>query len=138
MEDPHFLSPALEQKLVAWVQQWYPWHQAIFIGFNGLLTALNVWTGKPWWALWPLVITGGVFTLHYLIYKTSMIDDAWVEERAGDLYDRSYDQGHIESIAGRHDLETPLQRTERELLERKARREQARAAARRVKTGGKP
>ena len=56
-----------------------------------------------------------------------MVDDDWVNERANDLYDRSYDQGHIDSIAERHDMETSVQRTERELRERAARREAARA-----------
>ena len=124
-------TPNLEEQVVSWAQATYPWHRAFFIGFNGLLTGINLWTGAPWWALWPLVITGGLFTLHYLIYKTSMIDDAWVDERAGDLYDRSYDQGHIDSIAGHHDMETAMQRTERELRERMAKR--AAEAERRVK-----
>jgi hypothetical protein len=51
-----------------------------------------------------------------------MVSDEWVDERATDVYARSYDQGHIDSIAGQHDLETPLERTERELKERHARR----------------
>ena len=120
-------APSLEDKLVSWAQVTHPWHRAFFIGFNGLLTALNFWTGAPWWALWPLVITGGLYTLHYLIYKTTMIDDAWVEERAGELYDRSYDQGHIDAIAGHHNMETAMQRTERELRERVAKREAEKA-----------
>lgn len=115
----------LEAQVTYWAQLIYPWHRAFFIGFNGLLTAINLWTGKPWWALWPLVITGGLFTLHFLIYKTTIIDEAWVDERAGDLYDRSYDQGHIDSIAGQHGMETAMERTERELRERMKRREAA-------------
>lgn len=118
---------SFEDQLIAWTQRTYPWHRALFIGLNGLLTVLNLYTGKPWWALWPLVISGGLFTLHYLIYKTTLVDEAWVDERAGDLYDRSYDQGHIDSIAGRHDMETAMQRTERELRERMAKREAAKA-----------
>jgi hypothetical protein len=116
-----------ERELMRWAQRSYPWHRAFFIVFNGGLTALNLWTGKPWWALWPLVITGGLFTLHYLIYKTTLIDDEWVDERAGDLYDRSYDQGHIDSIANHHGMETAMQRMERELQERVARREAKKA-----------
>ncbi len=118
----------LEEKIVAWTQRTYPWHQMFFFGLNGLLTAVNLYTGAPWWGLWPLVITGGLFTLHYLVYKTTLIDDAWVDERAGDLYDRSYDQGHIDSIAGHHNMETAMQRTERELRERVAKREAAKQA----------
>lgn len=88
----------------------YPYHRAVFIGLNVLLTAVNVYTGKPWWALWPLLLTGFVFMVHYLIYKASTIDDAWVDERAADLYDKSYDQGHIKAIAGHHEMETAADR----------------------------
>lgn len=88
----------------------YPYHRAAFIALNVLLTAVNIYTGKPWWALWPLLITGVVYMVHYLIYKASTVDDAWVEERAADLYDKSYDQGHINSIAGHHEMETAADR----------------------------
>jgi hypothetical protein len=104
--------------LFAWAQWTYSWHRAVFIGLNLLLTAINIWTGPPWWGIWPLLITGALFTLHYLIYKSSMVDDAWVDERAADLYDRSYDQGHIDSIAGQHGFETPIDQKSREVQER--------------------
>lgn len=120
-------TPDLEVQVVRWAQGTYPWHRNFFVGFNGLLTAINFYTGAPWWALWPLVITGGLFTLHYLVYKTTLIDDEWVNERAGDLYDRSYDQGHIDSIAEHHDMETTMQRTDRELRERSQRKAELRA-----------
>jgi 2TM domain len=88
----------------------YPYHRAVFVGLNVLLTVVNVYTGKPWWALWPLLITGFVYMVHYLIYKASTVDDAWVDERAADLYDKSYDQGHISAIAGQHEMETAADR----------------------------
>jgi hypothetical protein len=108
--------------LFRWAQATYGWHRVAFIAVNVVITAVNVWSGPPWWGVWPLLITGALFTLHFLIYKTSMVSDEWVDERATDVYARSYDQGHIDSIAGHHDIETPLERTERELKERHARR----------------
>lgn len=104
----------LEAQVSSWAQRTYHWHLAFFIGFNVLLTAINLWTGKPWWALWPLVITGGAFLLHFLVYRTSLVTDEWVDDRASDIYGRSYDTGHINSIADRHNLETIAQRKERE------------------------
>ena len=109
-------------QLTAWVQRTYGWHRAAFIALNVVITAINIWMGPPWWGIWPLLITGALFTLHFLFYKASVVDDAWVEDRAADLYDRSYDQGHIDSIANQHDLETPLDRKEREIEERRATR----------------
>lgn len=99
-------------------QRYYPWHRNFFVAFNVILTAVNIYAGPPWWALWPLVITGGLFLLHFLVYKTSMVDEAWVEERAAEVYDRSYEQSHIEVIAERSGLETP---DERRRAQRKAR-----------------
>jgi len=103
-------------------QATYGWHRAAFIVVNLVITAVNIWSGPPWWGVWPLLVTGALFTLHFLIYKTSMVSEGWVDERATDVYARSYDQGHIDSIVGHHDLETPLERTERQLKERHARR----------------
>ena len=95
-------------------QATYGWHRAAFIAANMVITAVNVWSGPPWWGVWPLLVTGALFTLHFLIYKTATVSDKWVDERAADVYARSYDQGHIDSIAGHHDLDTPLDRTQRE------------------------
>lgn len=105
-------EPRLEDRLLKLVLRTYLWHFAAFIVLNVALTALNIWTGPPWWGLWPLVITGGLVTLHYLVYKTAQIDDQWVDDRAADIYGRSYDQGHIDSIANRHDLQTPPRQSE--------------------------
>lgn len=102
----------------AWLVAAHPYHRALFIGFNVLLTAINLYTGKPWWALWPLLITGVVYTVHFLIYSAVTLDDDWVDERAADLYDKSYDQGHINSIADRYELETASAR--RDEAERRA------------------
>jgi len=118
-EDEFFGQPfeARWQAIMAWLVRYYKWHLSVFIVLNVLLTIANIVSGPPWWGLWPLVITGAAFTLHYLIYKTATVNDRWVEERAADLFDKSYDQGHIESIAGRHELETPLGRWQREAHE---------------------
>ena len=108
--------------LFRWAQATYGWHRAAFIAVNLVITTVNIWNGPPWWGVWPLLITGALFTLHFLIYKTSMVSDEWVDERATDVYERSYDQGHIDSIAGHHDLETPLERTERHARRKRQRR----------------
>jgi len=39
-----------------------------------------------------------VFAVHYLVYKTGTVDDAWVEERTLDLRSKSYDMKHIDDI----------------------------------------
>lgn len=76
----------------------YPLHRAVTLALNGLLTVANFFTGTPWWAVWPLLVTGFALGLHYLVYKVRTTDDEWVQQRVDDLHDRSYDRGHIEVI----------------------------------------
>jgi len=73
-------------------------HFAAFLAVNLLLTAVNIATGAPWWAFWPLVAWSLPLTVHYLVYKASTIDDAWVDERVEDLRSKSYDLSHIDDI----------------------------------------
>jgi hypothetical protein len=114
-------------RLFAWAQRTYRWHRALFIGLNVAITAVNVSMGPPWWGVWPLLVTGLLFTLHFLVYRTSLVDEDWVDERAAEIYDRSYDQGHMEAIAGGHRLETPLERKQRDQRKRRQARKQGRA-----------
>ena len=105
---------------IAFLQRIYPWHRFGFISFNVILTVFNIATGPPWWGLWPFLITGLFFAIHYLIYKASVIDEEWVDERAADLYYKSYDQGHIDSIADRNEMEKVNDRLIAEMRQRRA------------------
>lgn len=73
-------------------------HLQTFVLFNALLTAINIYTGAPWWAFWPLVVWGLVLLLHFLFHRARAVDEAWVEERTLDLRSKSYDLGHIDEI----------------------------------------
>lgn len=76
----------------------FRWHAWCFLAFNLALTAINVATGRPWWALWPLLATGLALGVHYMLRKAFTVDERWVEERTRDLTLKSYDRSHIESI----------------------------------------
>lgn len=69
-----------------------------FVLVNAALTAVNIYMGAPWWAVWPLLVWGLAVMIHFLVYRAATIDDAWVEERTVDLRLRSYDLGHIDTI----------------------------------------
>jgi len=73
-------------------------HFAAFLLVNLALTGANIAMGAPWWAFWPLTVWGVPLVVHYLIYKASTIDDAWVEERTAELHGKSYDFSHIADI----------------------------------------
>ena len=76
----------------------FRWHRWIFVSAMALLHAANIVSGGGWWAFWPLWIWGIPFTIHYLFYKASRTEEAWVAERVFDLNANSYDRAHIESI----------------------------------------
>jgi hypothetical protein len=82
-----------------------PWHLGIFIALNVALTLANIVTGRPWWAVWPLIISSFVLALHYFLYRATAVDDAWVESRITELNLRSYDRSHIEDIKERAERE---------------------------------
>lgn len=111
--------PGWIARLFRLAQATFGWHRALFIGLNVVITAVNVWMGPPWWGVWPLLVTGLLFMLHFLVYSTSLVDDTWVEERAAEIYDRSYDQGHLDAIAEHYKLETPVAAKRRALKERR-------------------
>lgn len=73
-------------------------HLVAYVALNVVLTGINIYTGAPWWAVWPLLIWGFLLMLHFLIYRATSVEDAWVEERMLDLRSKSYDMGHIDDI----------------------------------------
>lgn len=73
-------------------------HLYAFVLGNGALTAINIYSGAPWWAFWPLVVWGLVLMIHFLIFRAATVDEAWVDERIQDLRAKSYDQGHMDVI----------------------------------------
>jgi hypothetical protein len=73
-------------------------HLVAYLIVNAALTAVNVYMGAPWWAVWPLVVWGLLLMLHFLFHRAASVDNAWVDERTLDLRSKSYDMGHIDDI----------------------------------------
>jgi hypothetical protein len=69
------------------------------------LAALSV-AGIDWhWAAWPMLAWAILLLIHYLLYKSSTVDEHWAEERVEELNLKSYDRSHIESIRERQDTD---------------------------------
>jgi 2TM domain len=66
------------------------------------LIAANWMTGGNWWSFWPLAAWGVVLAAHYMVYKSSTVDEAWANERTAELHSKSYDASHIDRIAADH------------------------------------
>jgi hypothetical protein len=84
-----------------WLLPAFPWHLRGFLLGNAALSIANALTGGHWWAFWPLLVTGFLLAVHYLFYKTAVVDERWVEERVEELNLKSYDRSHIESLKAR-------------------------------------
>jgi type VI protein secretion system component VasK len=76
-------------------------HTGVYVACAGVLIAVNWATGGGWWSFWPLGVWGVALGVHYMVYKTRSVDEAWVAERTADLHSKSYDAGHIDDIADR-------------------------------------
>ncbi|MEX2198839.1 MAG: 2TM domain-containing protein [Burkholderiales bacterium] len=77
----------------------FRWHAWAYTAGAAILVLANVSTGGGWWSFWPLAVWSVAFAVHYMVHKTSTVDDAWVEERTDDLHSKSYDASHIDRIA---------------------------------------
>ena len=87
----------------------YRWHAIAFLALNASLGIANAVTGGPWWAFWPMAITGFVLAVHYFLYKAMAVDERWVDERAEELNLKSYDRGHIEDLKSRYGADKSLE-----------------------------
>ncbi|MEM7408265.1 MAG: 2TM domain-containing protein [Pseudomonadota bacterium] len=76
-------------------------HARLFWAVNAALTLINIATGAPWWALWPLVAWGLPFSVHFFIYKSLTVDESWTDDRIEELRWKSYDLGHVEDLEDR-------------------------------------
>lgn len=74
---------------------------------NALLLAVNVAVGGGWWSFWPMLVSAAALGLHYLLHKAVTVDEHWAAERTEELHLKSYDRGHIQSIAERGGLVSP-------------------------------
>jgi hypothetical protein len=81
----------------------FRWHVVLCLALNAGLSFINLTTGGIWWAFWPLLVTGILLAIHYLLYKSFTVDDAWAEERIQELNLKSYDRSHIEDLKSRYE-----------------------------------
>jgi hypothetical protein len=98
MSDLGAATPAAPTALRKLVARAFRPHLVAYLLVNAGLTAVNVYQGAPWWAVWPLVLWGMLLMLHFLYHRATSVDEAWVEERTLDLRSKSYDMGHIDDI----------------------------------------
>ena len=96
------LQDEAEPLRLGWLVRAFAWHLRGFVAANIALNIVNAVTGRPWWAFWPLVVTGLLFGLHYLAYKTATVDESWAAERVEELNLKSYDRSHIEDLRHRY------------------------------------
>ena len=77
------------------------WHTIAYVVVVGALNVVNVFQGAPWWAFWPTFGWGLVYAIHYFIYKAMNVDEEWVDQRAQELRQFSYDFDHMKDMQQR-------------------------------------
>lgn len=81
--------------------RWLRVHAGAFALVIVPLNVINVMGGAPWWAFWPSMSWGVVLAVHFFIVKAMTIDEEWVNERAMELREHSYDFDHMKDIEQR-------------------------------------
>jgi hypothetical protein len=74
------------------------------IAFAAVIGAINVWNvvqGAPWWAFYPSMVWGLLLTVHFFVFKAMTIDEDWVDERAAEIREHSYDFDHMQDLQKR-------------------------------------
>lgn len=74
-------------------------HAWVYVVGACVLSAVNWMIGSTWWSFWPLAMWGVVLSAHYLVHKTSSVDEHWVDEHTAQIHAKSYDVAHIDRIA---------------------------------------
>ena len=73
-------------------------HQMIFIIALGLMAVVDFFLLDGWSTFWPMVVWSMLFGLHFIVFRSQVVDEQWLEERMiFDVY-RPWDYGHIEEI----------------------------------------
>jgi hypothetical protein len=73
-------------------------HQMVFIVALGLMAVVDFFLLDGWGTFWPIVVWSMLFGVHFIIYRSQVVDEQWLEERMiFDVY-RPWDYGHIEEI----------------------------------------
>ena len=99
----HDGTSRVEHGLYALIKRLFRWHVLAYCVLMGALAVTNIVVGGGWWSFWPMCAWGLVLALHFFLYKSITVDDAWVQERTDDLRLRSYDLSHIRDIEDRVD-----------------------------------
>ena len=81
--------------------RWLAVHEVAFALVILPLNIINISQGAPWWAFWPSMTWGVVLMVHVFIVKSMTVDEDWVNERAMELREHSYDFDHMRDIERR-------------------------------------
>lgn len=81
--------------------RWLAIHEVAYALVILPLNILNIYQGAPWWAFWPSMSWGIVLMVHVFIVKSLTVDEDWVDARAMELREHSYDFDHMSDIEKR-------------------------------------
>lgn len=77
------------------------WHTLAYLAVLVPVNGLNIAQGAPWWAFPWTMGWGMVLAVHFFTYKCMTIDESWVDERASQVREHSYDFDHMKDLEQR-------------------------------------
>ncbi len=79
----------------------YRWHQTLFVVGLGAMMVVDFFFLDGWATFWPTMAWCMIFGIHFMIFRSQMVDDEWARERLIFEVYRPWDTGHIEEIRNR-------------------------------------
>lgn len=76
----------------------FRWHQFVFILALAAMAVIDFVFLAGWATFWVMVSWSMAFGVHFMVFRSQVIDEAWFEERL--IFDvlRPWDYGHIDDI----------------------------------------
>jgi hypothetical protein len=102
MTDPATASTEALPAVLGRLARLFPRHLAVSSTIAMVLLITNLVVPGGWWTFWPMLALAGLLGLHFLLAKAVTVDETWAAERVEALNIKSYDRGHIDTIADRH------------------------------------
>ena len=76
----------------------YRWHQTLFMLGMAVLAVVDFVFLEGWASFWVMIAWGLVFGVHFMIFRSQVVDEKWVRERMIFEVYRPWDHGHVDEI----------------------------------------
>jgi hypothetical protein len=76
----------------------YRWHQSLFMLGMAALATVDFLFLEGWSTFWVMIAWGLLFGVHFMAFRSQVVDEKWVRERIIFEVYRPWDHGHVDEI----------------------------------------